>query len=117
MIRRPPRSTLFPYTTLFRSRSLVVRPEGGRLQRVSSEVAQPTGIRERAVRRLQGHEARDVGERVGDTGARVVVVGKPALRGGAVERRAERHAEPIRKALVDVGAQRLPLGAGVLDDA
>src|SRR3712207_8732481 len=24
MIRRPPRSTLFPYTTLFRSRSLVI---------------------------------------------------------------------------------------------
>src|SRR5256885_9538713 len=29
MIRRPPRSTLFPYTTLFRSR----RPDGGRLER------------------------------------------------------------------------------------
>src|SRR2546426_6942918 len=28
MIRRPPRSTLFPYTTLFRSRLL--RPQGGR---------------------------------------------------------------------------------------
>src|ERR1019366_7523814 len=27
MIRRPPRSTLFPYTTLFRSRSEVSRPE------------------------------------------------------------------------------------------
>src|SRR2546426_12578192 len=26
MIRRPPRSTLFPYTTLFRSRSRVRRP-------------------------------------------------------------------------------------------
>src|SRR2546428_13508033 len=26
MIRRPPRSTLFPYTTLFRSRELVVAP-------------------------------------------------------------------------------------------
>src|SRR5260370_11332501 len=26
MIRRPPRSTLFPYTTLFRSRSLWCRP-------------------------------------------------------------------------------------------
>src|SRR3712207_7074249 len=26
MIRRPPRSTLFPYTTLFRSDSVVVRP-------------------------------------------------------------------------------------------
>src|SRR5258707_10321948 len=29
MIRRPPRSTLFPYTTLFRSRAA---PSGGRLQ-------------------------------------------------------------------------------------
>src|SRR5260221_8012409 len=33
MIRRPPRSTLFPYTTLFRSKSTFVRPilrrEGG----------------------------------------------------------------------------------------
>src|SRR2546425_9506282 len=26
MIRRPPRSTLFPYTTLFRSPTVVVRP-------------------------------------------------------------------------------------------
>src|SRR2546427_12499384 len=30
MIRRPPRSTLFPYTTLFRSRGVVERPEGRR---------------------------------------------------------------------------------------
>src|SRR2546423_6708205 len=28
MIRRPPRSTLFPYTTLFRSRSRSVTPRG-----------------------------------------------------------------------------------------
>src|SRR5436309_6203152 len=28
MIRRPPRSTLFPYTTLFRSRGRRARPEG-----------------------------------------------------------------------------------------
>src|SRR2546426_1601775 len=28
MIRRPPRSTLFPYTTLFRSQSLDTTPEG-----------------------------------------------------------------------------------------
>src|SRR5258706_11839306 len=27
MIRRPPRSTLFPYTTLFRSRAFVARPK------------------------------------------------------------------------------------------
>src|SRR3712207_7402023 len=29
MIRRPPRSTLFPYTTLFRSGRVRVRPVGG----------------------------------------------------------------------------------------
>src|SRR3712207_8401369 len=34
MIRRPPRSTLFPYTTLFRSRLLV---EAGFLARASEE--------------------------------------------------------------------------------
>src|SRR3712207_8492029 len=28
MIRRPPRSTLFPYTTLFRSRLVVTAPDG-----------------------------------------------------------------------------------------
>src|SRR5436309_9971898 len=31
MIRRPPRSTLFPYTTLFRSKSLPVVDDGHRL--------------------------------------------------------------------------------------
>src|SRR3989454_6853718 len=30
MIRRPPRSTLFPYTTLFRSRERIARREGDR---------------------------------------------------------------------------------------
>src|SRR3712207_8100753 len=35
MIRRPPRSTLFPYTTLFRSGSLVgVTPLGQELRRI-----------------------------------------------------------------------------------
>src|SRR6266849_5472818 len=33
MIRRPPRSTLFPYTTLFRSRHPRVRPDGVRGER------------------------------------------------------------------------------------
>src|SRR2546430_6043543 len=48
MIRRPPRSTLFPYTTLFRSHRLVIEVEGvekrfvvwrkaGRLRRKRSE--------------------------------------------------------------------------------
>src|SRR3989442_11022349 len=40
MIRRPPRSTLFPYTTLFRSRSR--RLAGGNLMRMARlEIATP----------------------------------------------------------------------------
>src|SRR3712207_9436449 len=33
MIRRPPRSTLFPYTTLFRSRDRLVEDDEARLER------------------------------------------------------------------------------------
>src|SRR5438874_10097729 len=36
MIRRPPRSTLFPYTTLFRSRSVCRRSQLATLQRARS---------------------------------------------------------------------------------
>src|SRR3989475_12408891 len=32
MIRRPPRSTLFPYTTLFRSNAIKFTPAGGRVR-------------------------------------------------------------------------------------
>src|SRR5687767_15593391 len=46
MIRRPPRSTLFPYTTLFRSRRARPRPAQGR--RPSARV------RERAAARGRG---------------------------------------------------------------
>src|SRR2546429_1150347 len=42
MIRRPPRSTLFPYTTLFRSRP----PPGGRSRRIPP-AARPTAARGR----------------------------------------------------------------------
>src|SRR5258708_10641555 len=31
MIRRPPRSTLFPYTTLFRSKGVIAAAKGGNL--------------------------------------------------------------------------------------
>src|SRR2546430_11524248 len=48
MIRRPPRSTLFPYTTLFRSKSTLVviftgliRPDRG-VVRLGAEEAAPT---------------------------------------------------------------------------
>src|SRR2546426_8951684 len=44
MIRRPPRSTLFPYTTLFRSVSAV---RSGVIERPSSAVLPPPGPRPR----------------------------------------------------------------------
>src|SRR5438477_3629198 len=39
MIRRPPRSTLFPYTTLFRSQHQGVEADGGRQQGARSRQA------------------------------------------------------------------------------
>src|SRR2546426_6035287 len=44
MIRRPPRSTLFPYTTLFRSRGAAPRP-GGRQVPGGAAVADDGGGR------------------------------------------------------------------------
>src|SRR5256885_4082731 len=42
MIRRPPRSTLFPYTTLFRSHVVANRPRRGLFQDVGrGEVREP----------------------------------------------------------------------------
>src|SRR5947199_8516265 len=43
MIRRPPRSTLFPYTTLFRSVGGVARYENDYYHRVSNDVAAVPG--------------------------------------------------------------------------
>src|SRR3712207_7179027 len=46
MIRRPPRSTLFPYTTLFRSRQPVVRrrvPRGAHPARLAAAHRRPDG--------------------------------------------------------------------------
>src|SRR3712207_8241441 len=48
MIRRPPRSTLFPYTTLFRSHRLAPRQRGGGVSvRQSGGVEHLPGQRER----------------------------------------------------------------------
>src|SRR3712207_8370418 len=43
MIRRPPRSTLFPYTTLFRSEALTV-PRAARVERVDGPVGLYRGL-------------------------------------------------------------------------
>src|SRR2546430_13583356 len=54
MIRRPPRSTLFPYTTLFRSRSLGSVRDIAALQKVRREETVPLAAR---LEDLLGHFA------------------------------------------------------------
>src|SRR3712207_9552978 len=43
MIRRPPRSTLFPYTTLFRSAGLALPEHRGRVERVPPRAGEEFG--------------------------------------------------------------------------
>src|SRR3712207_8140085 len=67
MIRRPPRSTLFPYTTLFRSRiGLVAARDHDRRQLELGQL----------LPRLEGARARDLLQRVGHR-VRVLVGGQP----------------------------------------
>src|SRR5688572_31691865 len=55
MIRRPPRSTLFPYTTLFRSVFIVARRDRERLDVVACRSQLPVEIRQDlAASRLHG---------------------------------------------------------------
>src|SRR3712207_7772616 len=70
MIRRPPRSTLFPYTTLFRSGQLGELRGGRLLQRVLLQRAEPSpdGVREPV--RQEGRAALGVVGRAGRGGPR-----------------------------------------------
>src|SRR5690348_18123927 len=60
MIRRPPRSTLFPYTTLFRSHDVRVQPLGDRGAACQHEVARltraPLDASRVVVRRVRSEE-------------------------------------------------------------
>src|SRR2546425_9684845 len=82
MIRRPPRSTLFPYTTLFRSQRLL-------------QLRGDLGLREAAEIRQLDHATlhiRQLGERAGDEPLGLLALDAP-VRG--VARRGERRGESI----------------------
>src|SRR3989475_8915864 len=102
MIRRPPRSTLFPYTTLFRSRS---RDQGRlALPRVPAAGARP------GPRRLYRHREPPAGSRLdrGRAGPGVALrTGSPRARRGAV---------PVFTHLLatTLGAQAMELRGGQL---
>src|SRR3989454_11158482 len=85
MIRRPPRSTLFPYTTLFRS-LLIVAFEGGDAR---GEAASLAAGPEPEVHRERDAGGRDVTERAGQ-----------ALDGEAVEPRGIDRIATVRSSLV-----------------
>src|SRR3712207_7498486 len=59
MIRRPPRSTLFPYTTLFRSRRLDGRPQRAHAARRPADAVEERGVR-LVARRVNGEVARRI---------------------------------------------------------
>src|SRR2546427_5931035 len=61
MIRRPPRSTLFPYTTLFRSHARVRDREGAALDLVGRELLGPRALPQVVDRARQTAERQLVG--------------------------------------------------------
>src|SRR2546422_6927409 len=108
MIRRPPRSTLFPYTTLFRSLHLVVRGARGReapaLRRMGPRGVEPA--RRIVPRRLRGPEPVPPGEQGSGLPLEPVC---PALRGdGEGPRVRGRHGRPMDAARVSAGSPAPP---------
>src|SRR5258708_6789417 len=79
MIRRPPRSTLFPYTTLFRSDSGNMAPAVHRIEQLKNDI-------ERAARQLADLI---VEERID------VVIERYSLQSGAARRATRRHGLPL----------------------
>src|SRR3712207_8471036 len=87
MIRRPPRSTLFPYTTLFRSRLLV--PHAGQAEAVDGREAGALANRD-----MEGGDVRVTDERLRVGGDHVEVDVRDRL--GRAEPRSEEHTSELQ---------------------
>src|SRR2546430_8632041 len=107
MIRRPPRSTLFPYTTLFRSSPQRLRPSVVRPRREARREAGRAGfvrIHIRADREAIFSRALDLRDGVAELGPV-----RPTGLLEVIDLRADPRAPPDRDELVDRLQQPLPL--------
>src|SRR2546430_13411118 len=122
MIRRPPRSTLFPYTTLFRSLGLHRRERDGGVRRARDDArdlpgdrrhaAPAAGARRAARQGADLHGATDEGRRGEDRRARHSPrPPRPRARKGARDRRDDRAERPDRRPAGQEG-DRLRSGDG-----
>src|SRR2546427_7534605 len=103
MIRRPPRSTLFPYTTLFRSRAT---RRACAVAARSPRRLRPHGVRGRARPPQRGREVGELAEERPGV-ARIDELLDPEGLGGP-ERRAQ-----LREAVLDLRQLVLGIGGGV----
>src|SRR2546427_12118084 len=121
MIRRPPRSTLFPYTTLFRSRPPFADAEDDRPARLGERVAE-FGVLGRRVEVLRVTPVfLHVVHAPGGEGAGILVLVTVGPRPALTRVGPRVGVDPESQALgVDVGRQRLDAGrtaGGVGDEA
>src|SRR2546422_9358182 len=96
MIRRPPRSTLFPYTTLFRSRSNARVPPGFDfdIRRQTSEVDKAPGIHDCVF--VEGGDS--AGERI-DKSVEVSIRQRPVHIAIELDGRSEEHTSELQSRL------------------
>src|SRR3712207_8676314 len=76
MIRRPPRSTLFPYTTLFRSRSHARSPSGSPLSARPGRALSPPApmVRQKPDRDRAGERPSEIGRHTSELQSRQYLV-------------------------------------------
>src|SRR2546422_10371623 len=96
MIRRPPRSTLFPYTTLFRS--LWVSRLAGRVRDVLPALVGPQHTQQRHTRRRERCERARGGEDA-SVGAMKAVAPSQREAGGRERERSEEHTSELQSRL------------------
>src|SRR3712207_7921645 len=96
MIRRPPRSTLFPYTTLFRSEDVL-----GQLSEMGINVVESEEAEEGAQPESEEEEA-EGGDLVEASQARV-----PAVRETTAKEPTDRTDDPVRMYLREMGSVEL----------